>query len=155
MGGDSKAGDVGQNPLTKALITGPAVLLEMLTGGLFMENLKMEKQRTSHPYYTIARRTLNQGLRGFWAGFMPWGFTLGMAKGTVLGGARSGFLNLFSNHTSMTAGQADVASGFCAGGVQGIFMSPILLARTKVNQHLADRAIQSVKLTIIYLRSKI
>ena len=78
MAPGSTAGDAGQNPFLKALITGPAVIAEMLTGGLFMENIKIEKQRTSHNYFVIMRRVMNQGLvEGFWAGFLPWGFTLG------------------------------------------------------------------------------
>jgi len=40
----------------------------------------------------------------------------------------------------MSKKQADVASGFAAGMVQGVFMSPILLARTRVNQSMTQRA---------------
>eukprot|EP00494_Astrolonche_serrata_P027763 UN28027 len=131
--------DSNQKPLRKALITGFAVIAEMLTGGLFMENVKMEKQRTNNPYPKIMSRWLRQGVSGFWLGFWPWGFTLAMTKGSVLGAARAFFLNQFENNTGMTKRQADVSSGFAAGCVQGVFMSPILLARTRVNQSMSER----------------
>ena len=75
MGGASKPRD-GQNPFLKSMATGTAVVMEMLSGGLFFENVKMEKQRTSAPYPQICSRLLKQGLSGFWAGFWisPTGF---------------------------------------------------------------------------------
>jgi len=134
------ATDSGQKPLRKALITGVSVVAEMLTGGLFMENVKIEKQRTNKPYPTIMRTWLRQGLSGFWLGFWPWGFTLAMTKGSVVGFSRAFFLNQFETSGLMTKKTADITSGFCAGMVQGVFMSPILLARTRVNQSMTQRA---------------
>jgi len=134
------ATDSGQKPLRKALITGVSVVAEMLTGGLFMENVKIEKQRTSKPYPIIMRTWLRQGLSGFWLGFWPWGFTLAMTKGSVVGFSRAFFLNKFESSGIMTKKKADIASGFAAGMVQGVFMSPILLARTRVNQSMTQRA---------------
>jgi hypothetical protein len=132
-----------EKPLRKSFITGLAVICEMLGGGLFMENTKMEKQRTSEPYPTIMRRTLSRGLGGFWGGFWPWGFVLGMSKGMVLGGSRAFFLNVCMN-SGMTEGTSDVVSGFAAGAAQGLVMSPIMLARTRVNQSISERAASGV-----------
>jgi len=132
--------DSGQKPLRKAIITGFSVVAEMLTGGLFMENVKIEKQRTNMPYGGIMRNWLRQGLSGFWLGFWPWGFTLAMTKGSIVGFSRAFFLNTFENSGKMSQRAADISSGFCAGMVQGVFMSPILLARTRVNQSMTERA---------------
>lgn len=132
--------DSGQKPLRKALITGFSVVAEMLTGGLFMENVKIEKQRTNMPYPHIMRNWLRQGISGFWLGFWPWGFTLAMTKGSIVGFSRAFFLNTFENSGAMSSKAADISSGFCAGMVQGVFMSPILLARTRVNQSMTERA---------------
>ena len=71
---------------------------------------------------------------GFWLGFWPWGFTLAMTKGSVVGFSRAFFLNQFETSGCMSKKTADITSGFAAGMVQGVFMSPILLARTRVNQ---------------------
>lgn len=124
----------------------------------------MEKQRTNLPYSTLIGRVGRQGLAGFEAGLWPWGVVLGLTKGTVLGGAlvrsppppRANWVELVrlselrrltmaprgsqgtSQNLLRSAGCSDrttkVASGFMAGAVQGVFMSPILLARTRVNQ---------------------
>lgn len=123
----------------KAAVTGGSVVLEMLSGGLAMENLKMEKQRTSLPYPVLARRVVAAGPSGWVAGFLPWAGLLGLTKGSVLGGARSALLKVLDN-AGVEKGRADLISGFGAGAVQGVFMSPILLARTRVNQSLTERA---------------
>jgi Mitochondrial carrier protein len=135
--GPSTSGQA-KSPWAKSFITGTAVIMEMLSGGLFMENIKMEKQRTSLPYPQLIRQTLRQGLKGFWGGFWPWGFALGMTKGSVIGGSRAYLLSHFEKR--MSKKNADLLSGFGAGSVQGVFMSPILLARTRVNQSITERA---------------
>jgi hypothetical protein len=132
------------NPWAKAGITGVAVIAEMLCGGIFMENVKMEKQRTSQPYPKIMSSLASQGMKGIQAGFWPWGFILGMAKGSVLGGSRAFLLDGMIG-SGMDKKKADVLSGFGAGACQGVFMSPILLARTRVNQSLVERAEEAVR----------
>lgn len=138
MVGSAGGAESGQKPVRKALITGVSVVAEMLTGGLFMENVKIEKQRTNMPYPGIMRTWLRQGLSGFWLGFWPWGFTLAMTKGSVVGYSRAYFITKFEGFMSKRS--ADICSGFAAGMVQGVFMSPILLARTRVNQSMTERA---------------
>ena len=138
MGGGG--GNKNQSAFGASAATGVAVIMEMLSGGLFMENVKMEKQRTSRPYADIMGQTLRQGMRGWTAGFWPWGFVLGMTKGSVLGGSRAFLLRSCKEDFGMSKSTADLVSGFGAGAVQGVFMSPILLARTRVNQSLAERA---------------
>lgn len=103
-----------QLPFRKATITSVAVLLEMTTGGLFMENVKMEKQRTSQPYSQIIRKVLGQGVRGFEAGLWPWGVALGLTKGYVLGGSKVELLYWFKR-AGLSNENAELASGFGAG----------------------------------------
>jgi len=129
-----------QLPLAKSTITAVSVVGEMMLGGLFLENLKMEKQRTSLPYPQLARGILKQGIKGFENGLVPWGLILGLSKGFVLGGSRVE-LEYQCRRVGMSDKKADVVSGFGAGAVQGIFMSPLLLARTRVNKALTERAL--------------
>lgn len=143
MGGSAVARP-DESPAKKALITGFAVLLEMGSGGLFMENVKMEKQRTSAPYPTIMKNILSQGLRGYEAGLWPWGVILGVTKGTVLGGSKAKLDTMLKNQ-GVEKKTADLIAGFGAGAVQGVFMSPILLARTRVNQSITERAQSGAK----------
>jgi hypothetical protein len=154
MGGGG-GGDSHQNVWKKSGITGLAVVLEMLSGGLFMENVKMEKQRTSLPYPEIMKKVLGQGIKGFEAGFWPWGFIMGITKGTVLGGSRA-FLFKFSEESlGLSRDMADLVSGFGSGAVQGVFMSPILLARVRVNQSLLERAAQGKISTGLFAEMKL
>ena len=89
------------DPNMKGFVSGGCIVAEMALGGIFMENLKMEKQRTSKPYYTLAKNTLKQGIRGFEAGLFPWGVTIGFTKGTVLGWSHSHIKNIcYKNNVS-------------------------------------------------------
>ncbi|XP_063930849.1 mitochondrial basic amino acids transporter-like isoform X2 [Zophobas morio] len=137
----------------KALVTGASVILEMTTGGLFMENVKMEKQRTSEPYPFICRNILSQGIRGFEAGLWPWGFILGLVKGSVLGGSKAYFDTVYRDFVTDKK-KAALAAGFSAGAIQGLFMSPILLARTRVNQSISERAISGVRAMSVWEEMK-
>jgi hypothetical protein len=127
------------SPAAKFMITGTTVVLEMASGGLFMENCKIEKQRTSQPYPTIMRTILKQGIRGFEAGLVPWGLILGFTKGAVLGSSNQIFKNKLGE-LGWSTRRRDITAGAMAGGVQGVFMSPLLLARTRINQAITEGA---------------
>eukprot|EP01135_Chromosphaera_perkinsii_P000493 Nk52_evm47s96 gene=Nk52_evmTU47s96 len=143
-----------QTPFKKAGITGFAVIAEMVTGGLFMENVKMEKQRTSLPYPVLMKRILGQGFRGFEAGLWPWGVVLGLTKGTVLGGSKVEIYHRCQQF-GLSKKNSQYVSGFGAGAVQGAFMSPILLARTRVNQSLTERAAAGKVDTSVFAEMKL
>ena len=133
------------HPILKAAITGSCAIAEQVTGGLFLENIKMERQRTSLPYPQLVSSTLRQGFAGFEAGLWPWGIVLGLTKGTVLGYSRAKLMSLFSKYTHWDKHTSSIAAGFGAGAVQGAFMSPVLLARTRVNKALAEKTAKGIK----------
>lgn len=133
-----------QKIILKGMCSGTSVLMEMGTLGLFLENVKLEKQRISRPYPIIARNLINQGLKGYWSGFVPWGVTLGFSKGFILGYSKKYFDDLYGKKLSPY--YANILAGISAGGVQGAFMSPLLLARTRVNQHMMERIKQNPSL---------
>ena len=127
------------NILKKAIISGCSVITEMLSAGLFFENIKLEKQRTSLPYRTIASNLLKNNIKGYWSGFIPWGATLGFGKGFVIGGSKSKLDNYFKLK-DFSDYNTNILSGFGAGACQGAFMSPLIMARIRVNQSLLDRS---------------
>lgn len=124
----------------KAIITGSCVITEMAIAGIFMENVKMEKQRTSLPYRTITTNILKQGLRGYHIGLYPWGILTGFGKGFVLGGSRSAIIKQCDKY-NINKDTANLLSGFGAGLCQGIYMSPLNLARIRINQNLTKRTL--------------
>ena len=126
------------NPYVKSLVSGTAIVGEMALGGLFMENLKMEKQRTSKPYPFLAKQVLGQGIKGFEAGLVPWGIIVGLGKGMSLGLAHSVIKNKCNQH-DLSQSTTTYLAGFGAGGFQGACISPLMLARTRVNEVVATR----------------
>ena len=160
----------------KGVITGAMTIAEMLTGGLFMENLKMQKQLLAKPYPEVARVMLRGGLSGFWAGFWPWGTyiyiyiliniflymnlciiyvmwgiysniyvnittgaVLGITKGIVLGSSKAIYQNKLLDMGYFSPKNVDLIAGGLAGGTQGAFMGPLLLARLWVLQGMKER----------------
>merc|ERR1719295_499048 len=91
-----------ESAVVKGAITGGTVICEMLLGGLFLENLKMQKQLLAQPYPQVARTMLSAGLCVFWAGFWPWGCALVLSKGIVLGSAKAFWQNVFLNYTNVS-----------------------------------------------------
>ncbi|KNC55055.1 uncharacterized protein AMSG_10651 [Thecamonas trahens ATCC 50062] len=133
----------GASPLLNATIGAGMVIAEMVTGGLFLENLKMEKQRTSNPYPVLVRQLLKGNIAdkiiGFEAGLLPWGVVLGVTKGAVLLFAKTFYNNVFDNVSFLSKDQGELVAGALAGATQGVFISPLLLARTRVNKALVSR----------------
>merc|ERR1711916_247566 len=134
----------GVSMTTTAAVGAVMVLGEMVTGGLFLENMKMEKQRTSLPYPTLARQILQgsplQVASRFNAGFLPWGVVLGVTRGAVLLAAKRFFNKTFGEMESLSKDQGELLAGACAGATQGVFISPLPPARTRVNKALAAQA---------------
>lgn len=126
------------NPYLKSLTSGVSVVGEMALGGLFLENLKMEKQRTSKPYSLLAKNILKQGLKGIEAGLFPWGLTIGMTKGMSLGLSHSIIKNE-CNKYGLSNNTTTYISGLGAGAFQGMCISPLMVARTRINKAVTDR----------------
>lgn len=128
-------------PLNKGLFTGISVISEMLLGGIFLENIKIEKQRTSLPYPIIYRNILKNGIYGFYAGFIPWGFALGFGKGFVLGSSKTKITNICKKY-NIDNNYTNIISGFGAGAFQGMYNSPLALAKTRINKNMNTQIIK-------------
>lgn len=109
------------------------VLFEAFGGGHMLELLKIAKQtHAGDSYLTLFRRvTANKGLAGVLDGFLPWGLLQSLTKGAVFGWGQAMSLKLLSN-TDMDPSLAMTLSGGMGGFVQGVFMSPLLLLKTRV-----------------------
>ena len=136
-----------ESSVGKGIITGCMTIGEMLTGGLFMENLKMQKQLLAKPYSEVARTMLKGGLSGFWAGFIPWGAVLGLSKGIVLGSSKAIYQNKLLDLEYFSKKNCELIAGTLAGGTQGVFMGPLLLARLWVIEGMKQRIESGQKTT--------
>jgi hypothetical protein len=112
---------------------------EMVTGGHYLEVLRLGKQmtvgRNASSYYSIHRTFVEESggmVPAFYRGFLPWGL-IQCAKG---------FPVLFVQHESMyqlqaragwSPGAAEKASGFISGASQAFLINPFqkLMVRTE------------------------
>jgi hypothetical protein len=131
-----------QNSLKKGLVTGCCVTGEMLIGSLFLENMKLEKQRTSLPYSTIKNNLFKQGIRGYYSGFLPWGILIGFGKGVVINSSTPVIRNYCKNY-EITPYYTNLLSGFLGGAAQGLYMSPLMLARIRINENMVTRSMSN------------
>ncbi len=71
-----------RSPHIEKLVIGPSmVLLEMISGGHYMETLKIKKQSSNYTYPGLVKNIWNKHrYKGFYIGFFPWGM-LQMTKG--------------------------------------------------------------------------
>jgi hypothetical protein len=126
----------------RGVVTGGCMVSELVLGGIFMENLKMEKQRTGRNYGELAKTAVRQGFRGTHAGLIPWGVVMGFGKGFVLGGSMSAIQGA-QKRVGWTGGCADIASGVGSGAIQGAALTPMMLARTIVNENVTSKTAQT------------
>lgn len=127
----SESKNVRTRPAFEKLLIGPAMVFgECITGGHYLEVLRLGKQMTvghsSGPsYWRLHTANVSEwGFFGaFYRGFLPWGL-IQCGKGIPV---------LFVHHESMyhlqhkmgwTPGAAEKASGFLGGCAQGMFMNP-------------------------------
>lgn len=108
-----------------SLITSGCMISELFLGGVLMENLKMEKQRTQLPYRTILNQFTSRGISGIYSGLLPWGVILAASKGLIYGASFS-LINKKINNPEVSA--------LSAGFLQGVGMTPLMLFRNIANE---------------------
>lgn len=119
-------------PELEKLLIGPLMVAgEMLTGGHYMEMLKIIRQAKGVSYPSIMRDLWkHEGVLGFYKGFVPWG-AIQMVKGVpVL------FIQAESEYRLKKMGYsdttADTIAGVLGGVGQGVFMTPTQRLKTIV-----------------------
>lgn len=135
------AGKKPEKPLAKTLIGGSVtVVFEAFGGGHFLEFLKISKQTSGLTYPEIVRNvTQHKGIVGVLDGFMPWGFAQSVTKGAVFAWGHATAKQAMYGNTILSDNATEVLAGGIGGGVQGIFMSPLLLLKTRVMTDSAFR----------------
>ncbi len=135
-------------------LSGSSVILGMISGHLFMENIKMEKQRTSLKYSVITKNLIRKGMHGYLSGFFPWGIMLGFGKGFIVGS----FSNEIGNHLKkydFNDKNKSIIKGIGTGIVESLYMNPIMMARAKVNKKISTSSNNNIKDSIYILNKSI
>ena len=97
----------------------------------------------------IRRMTANKGLAGCLDGFFPWGAMQATVKGGVFSWGQAASRRMLHGNAYLNDQATMVLSGGCGGFVQGVFMSPMLLLKTRVITHPQFRSSGGVLETTI------
>jgi hypothetical protein len=109
---------------------GLAAVGSQLTGFLFFENVKMERQRTNLPYREIVPRFLTP--RTFINGFFPYGAIQAFSKGFIFG-LNQQYVRPYLKYSQTTN---NLILGISTGLTEAAIISPILYIRTHLNTNV-------------------
>lgn len=121
---------------------GLAAVGSQLTGFLFFENVKMEKQRTNLPYRQIVPNFLTP--RTFINGFFPYGAIQAFSKGFIFG-LNQQYLRPLLNYSQPTN---NLIIGISTGVTEAVIISPLLYIRTHLNTNVTKGTSSKLKLNI-------
>ena len=122
-----------RTPHFEKILIGPLTVLgEMITGGHYIESLKILKQSTNKTYANLIKGLWKEHkFRGVYLGFYPWGFSQ-IIKGLPVLFVQAETQNYFSKNTTINKDNIVLLSGMCGGISQGIFITPTQRLKTIV-----------------------
>lgn len=120
-----------------------AAIISQLSGFLFLENVKMEKQRTNASYRTIVPQFLN--VSKFWNGFWPYGGLQAFSKGLIFG-YNHHLIRPWLNSLDLSRTQVNLMVGFTTGISEALLTSPLMHARVQVNRQVTESVPYSFRL---------
>tara|TARA_Y100000310_G_scaffold316814_1_gene368982 strand:- start:1206 stop:2036 length:831 start_codon:yes stop_codon:yes gene_type:complete len=125
-------------PQYEKILVGPSMMFcEMMTGGYYMETLKIMKQSSMRSYGQIVNHLWNKHrFRGFYLGLVPWGL-IQTSRGLPVLFVQSETMYLMKNNTDMTDLRISLFSGILSGMAQAIFVTPTQRFKTMMMTHPA------------------
>lgn len=128
-----------QRPAFEKLLVGPMMIFgEMITGGHYLEVLRLGKQMTTGraecPSYISLHRSFvsETGFLGaFYRGFLPWGL-MQCLKGVPVLFVQNESMYQLQARGGWSSSTAEKASGFLGGAVQGVFVCPLQKIKVSV-----------------------
>jgi len=129
---------------TKILIAPSMMFCEMMTGGYYMETLKIMKQSSNATYPGIMRYLWGRHrFRGFYLGLVPWGL-IQTSRGLPVLFVQSEMKEVFENNTDWKDMKINLLSGVTGGMVQGFFVTPtqrlktLMMTYPKTNKYISS-----------------
>jgi hypothetical protein len=121
--------------LNKTLNTGISNIFAMASGTIFLENIKMEKQRTNDLYKNIIKKFYKNGISGYLSGFYPYGALSGFLKGCSIGLSS----NLIDKNLKMdNIYYKKIITGIGTGITESLVMNPLMMSRNLSNKILIE-----------------
>ena len=119
-----------------------------ISGHLFMDNVKMEKQRTNMSYPSIIKKYGT--IRGFWNGLFPWVTIQSFGKGCIVGVTKH-LIEPKLIENNYTNNQKNIMLGLTTGVAESFFLTPLLIKRTETNKRFTENS----KANVSFSNSKI
>ena len=117
--------------INKTVNTGLSNIFAMLSGTLFLENIKMEKQRTNDSYKNIINKFRSRGINGYLSGFFMFGLTSGFLKGCSIGLST----NLINENIKLNnIYHQKIILGVGTGIFESLIMNPLMISRNLSNK---------------------
>ncbi len=143
--------------LNKTINTGISNICAMLSGTIFLENIKMEKQRTNNTYKQVIGKFYKNGINGYLSGFYPYGALSGFLKGSSIGFSNA-ILNKYIQIDDIY--KKKIILGIGTGISESLVMNPIMMSRTISNKMLSEQKnkinlVQQQKLVLEYYKNTI
>lgn len=113
-------------------IYGFSAILSQLSGFLFLENVKMEKQRTNLPYSKILPKFARYNT--FVNGFLPYGALQAFSKGFIFGMNQK----FFKPYLTFSQDINNILIGLSTGVSEALLTSPLLYFRTQLNKKVSE-----------------
>jgi len=132
-------------PAFEKLAIGPLMVFgEMITGGHYLEVLRLGKQMTvgkerSPSYWNLHAGLVNESgtfIGAFYRGFLPWGL-IQCVKGVPVLFVQHETMYQLRSKLDMSAGKSEKLSGFAGGAAQALFVCPF--QKIKVNVVACER----------------
>ncbi len=114
---------------------GLSAIVCQLTGFLFLENVKMEKQRTNRSYKKIIPYFLTP--KTFINGFLPYGALQAYSKGFIFG-INHTYIRPFVETFSFQPQTTNMLVGFSTGISEALITSPLLYKRLHLNKNMIE-----------------
>lgn len=111
---------------------GLSALFSQLTGFLFLENVKMEKQRTDMSYRQIVPKFTK--INTFFNGFLPYGALQAFSKGFIFGMNQT----FVKPHLHFSKETNNLVIGISTGVSEALLTSPLLYMRSQLNKKIME-----------------
>jgi hypothetical protein len=134
------------NNYKKDIYTGISSIISQLSGQLFLENIKMEKQRTNKQYRYIITQMIKTPY-SYLNGFFPYGLIQGFCKGFIVSLTKEQLETKLSNN-NYNKNINSIIIGCGTGFIEALFLSPILYIRNQLNTKIMDSNIKSKNISL-------
>ena len=137
-----------KNIISNSINVGFFSIASEISGHLFMDNVKMEKQRTNLSYRSIIKKYGT--IRGFCNGLFPWVAIQSFGKGSIVEVTKCLIEEKFKEK-NYSDNNKNITLGLSIGVAESMFLTPLLIKRTENNKMFTENS----KVKISFSKKKV